>query len=325
MGATFDTEEPNKIPKFSKEIYTEGTKRAPLDSYYEASKAVCKIIIKENNHVATGFFLNDTSKNKWLLTNNHVISYQTLDSNMTIIIEIYDKRIFILKLNRSNGYNRFLEDPLDITVIPINDLADLSNCVKFLEIDLNYQKGFNAYLNADIFALGYPFGSKVEVSKGKIIKISQNEFGHNCDTNHGSPGSPIILASNLNVIGIHKAGNNNDKINVGTFIGNIMSQTMTKQIITDNTAYYNNISQIKYNNLNYRDNNKETNIVHYNNAVNNKINENNYIVAEFFINDDAKDKNIQIINSYEAHKRSHGKFNFVEDLRNEKEIKECKI
>ena len=107
MGATFDTEEPNKIPKFSKEIYTEGTKRAPLDSYYEASKAVCKIIIKENNHVATGFFLNDTSKNKWLLTNNHVISYQTLDSNMTIIIEIYDKRIFILKLNRSNVYNRF--------------------------------------------------------------------------------------------------------------------------------------------------------------------------------------------------------------------------
>ena len=74
--------------------------------------------------------MHDASKNKWLLTNNHVISYQTLDSNMTIIIEIYDKRIFILKLNRSNVYNRFLEDPLDITVIPINGLTDLYNCVQ---------------------------------------------------------------------------------------------------------------------------------------------------------------------------------------------------
>ena len=68
---------------------------------------------------------------------------------------------------------------------------------KFLEIDLNYQKGFNAYLNAHIFALGYPYGNNVEISQGKIIKISQKEFEHNCDINHGSPGSPIILAMNI--------------------------------------------------------------------------------------------------------------------------------
>jgi len=325
MGVVFDTEEQKEMPKFDKEIDVEETKRAPLDVYYEASKAVCKIIIKENNHFATGFFLHDASKNKWLLTNNHAISHQTLDSNKTIILEIYDKRKFIFKLNRSNVYNRFLEDPLDVTIIPINGLTDLSNCVKFLEIDLNYTKGFNTYLNADIFALGYPFGNNVEVSKGKIIKISQNEFGHNCDTNHGSPGSPIILASNLNVIGIHKAGNNNDKINVGTFIGNIINQIMKKQIITDNIAYYNKISQIKYNNLNYRGINKKTNIVQSNNEINNKINENNYIVAEFFINDLYKHRDIQIINSYENHKRNRGELNFVEDLRNEKEIKACKI
>ena len=47
---------------------------------------------------------------------------------------------------------------------------------KFLEIDLNYQKGFNLYLNAHIFDLGYPYVNNVEISQGKIIKISQNEF-----------------------------------------------------------------------------------------------------------------------------------------------------
>ena len=244
---------------------------------------------------------------------------------MTIIIEIYDKREFALKLNRSIRYIQFFEEPLDVTVIPINDLTDLCNFVKFLEIDLNYQKGFNTYLNDHIFALGYPYGNDVEVSQGKIIKISQNEFGHNCDTSYGSSGSPIILSSNLNVIGIHKEGDNIGKINTGTFIGNIMNQTMTKQIITDNRAYYNNISKIKYNNLNYRKNNKKNNIVQYDDAVNNRINKNNYIMAEFVINDDKKNDNIQIINSYEAENRNSYEFNFVEDLRNEKEIKACKI
>ena len=103
MGVVCDKEGPNKMPKSDDELYAPRTKRIPLDDYYEVSKTICKIIIKENKHVATGFFLHDVSRNKFLLTNNHVISQQTLDSNVTIIIEIYDKRTFILKLNRSNG------------------------------------------------------------------------------------------------------------------------------------------------------------------------------------------------------------------------------
>ena len=74
--------------------------------------------------------MHDASRNKFLLTNSCIISQQTLDSNMTIIIEIYDKRTFILKLKRSNGYNRFLEEPLDVTVISINGLTDICNCVQ---------------------------------------------------------------------------------------------------------------------------------------------------------------------------------------------------
>ena len=128
--------------------------------------------------------------------------------------------------------------------------------------------------------MGYPFGNNMEVSQGKIIKISQNEFGYNCDTNLGFSGSFIILAVNLNVIEIHKAGDNSEKINVGTFIGYFVSLTMTKEIIADNRAYYNNEYKI-HNNMNYKNNNIKTNIVQYNNLINN----NNYIMPGFSINE----------------------------------------
>ena len=130
------------MPKSDEELYARGTKRIHLDDYYEVSKAICKIIIKENKHVVTGFFLNDASRNKFLLTNNSVISQHTLDSNMTIIIEIYDKREFILKLNRSNGYNRFLEEPLDVTAIPINGITDLYNCAQIFRYRFKLSKMF---------------------------------------------------------------------------------------------------------------------------------------------------------------------------------------
>jgi len=130
------------MPKSDEELYARGTKRIHLDDYYEVSKAICKIIIKENKHVATRFFLHDASRNKFLLTNNHVISQQTLDSNMTIIIEIYDKRAFILKLNRSTWYHRFLEEPLDVTVIPINGLTDLYNCIQIFRNWFKLSKRF---------------------------------------------------------------------------------------------------------------------------------------------------------------------------------------
>jgi len=35
MGACFGNEEPNKKPKYGKEIYAGGTKRSPLTDYIE--------------------------------------------------------------------------------------------------------------------------------------------------------------------------------------------------------------------------------------------------------------------------------------------------
>ena len=153
-----------------------------------------------------------------------------LEPNRTVVIEIFNKKIFELNLNKNERNITFFEE-LDIAVIQINDLKELCISVKFLEIDLNYKKGYDIYLNTHIFILGYPLRDSVESSPGKISKISDNELWHNCHTDRGSSGSPIILVSNLSVIGIHKAGLKNAQMNLGTFLGKFLMKKSTTKII----------------------------------------------------------------------------------------------
>ena len=121
-------------PELKKEIDADGAPRVPLYIYNESSKGVCKIIIKELHKNATGFFLSDISKNKFLITNNHVISKDIVDSNMTIIIEIYNKEKYELKLNKNERYIKFYENHLDITIIQINDLKDSVLILNFYQL-----------------------------------------------------------------------------------------------------------------------------------------------------------------------------------------------
>ena len=217
--------------KSLKEINPGAAKRVPLSNYTESAKSVCKITFKQTNQTATGFFFYDSYKNRFLITNHHVIYPETIRLNPNITIEIYDKKTFDLNLSSKQINIQFFYT-LDITLIPINNINELFDKVKFLEIDLNYKKGYQVYLNNDIITLGYPLGKTVECCPGKITQITDNEFKHNCDTDKGSSGSPIILASNLNVIGIHTGGviKTNESFNLGTFIGTIMDNNIKNSI-----------------------------------------------------------------------------------------------
>ena len=73
------------------EIKRNKTPRIPLDIYIELSKGICKLIIKKLNTNATGFFISDKYDNKFLITNNHVISENLVNSNVTIIMELHNK------------------------------------------------------------------------------------------------------------------------------------------------------------------------------------------------------------------------------------------
>lgn len=73
--------------------------------------------------------------------------------------------------------------------------------------------------------MGYPNGESVKCSPGKIAEILEDkEFEHNCDTDKGYSGSPIILATNLTVIGIHRGRIIEQQINRGIFLGIIVNK-----------------------------------------------------------------------------------------------------
>ena len=198
-----------------------GFKRIPL----RLIKSICKINTRES--MGTGFFLNslNQNQNKYLLTNNHVINRDMLTSYFNVNIEIYNGMNFVLNLRKirekNGGDIKFYEKPIDITIVKINDLKEIFNYIEFLDIEHNNKKDYNNYQYENVFTFGYPLGKDIECSPGKIISISDIEFEHNCDTEQGFSGSPIILASNSKVIGIHKQGIIDKKLNVGTFLGKI--------------------------------------------------------------------------------------------------------
>jgi V8-like Glu-specific endopeptidase len=205
----------------------------PINGFKRISLKILKSICKLNTgkSKATGFFLNSLNQNKYLITNNHVINRDIVTLYSNVNIEIYDGKCFNLDLNNIQHYIKFYEKPIDITIIKIDDLDEICSFVEFLDIDYNIKKDYKIYLYENVFTFGYPLGNDIECAPGKIVSISDKEFLHNCDTERGFSGSPIILASNSKVIGVHKEGIIDKKLNAGTLLGIIGEFTENKDNI----------------------------------------------------------------------------------------------
>ena len=120
-----------------------------------------------------------------------------------------------------------------------------------MSYDLNYEEGYNQYINTDVFSLQRPLGNDIECASGKIIRIDKNnnfEFIHTIDTDKGSSGSPIILIGNSRVIGIHKANVKYYKVNKGTFIGVLLNELKKATFHKENLIM--NINQKRKDNKN---------------------------------------------------------------------------
>ena len=157
-----DEKEDVKENGFRNEVYTGGPKEIPsLINYNESSKAVCKIIIDNKNKVTgTGFFLQDSYENYFLITNYHVISKTTIEEKKKIEIELHDREIFELNLKKMKKHILFFENPLDVTTIQINDFKELYQKVEFLEVDgdyMNHKNKYGVYKNNDVFAFIIPW------------------------------------------------------------------------------------------------------------------------------------------------------------------------
>ena len=230
MGTTID----NLLHKSAKkedapiksELFT-GHKPIPLKIAMKVMKSICKIKNKNKEGIkyGTGFYLSYSHSSKYLITNYHVINEDINDEDLEI--EIWNHKI--MKLKFKNRYIKYLPKPIDITMIELKETDELYKDIEFLDYDSNYiKKGYIIYKDADVFTIEHPFGEDASCASGTIIKINEYEFNHNISTDEGSSGCPIILLNNniylIQVIGIHKNANYDDRINGGTFIGEIFNE-----------------------------------------------------------------------------------------------------
>ena len=328
-----------------------GHKSIPLDISNKVRESICKIIIKkeEKKRYGTGFFMKISESLKFLFTNYHVINQDFINDN--IEIEIWNKEKMNLNLNQR--YIKFFEKPKDVTVIQIKEEDKIYKDIKFLDYDLNYkERGYNIYKKGDVFALEHPSGDIVSSASGKILEVKNYEFAHDIYTENGSSGCPIILLNNninsILVIGIHKGSDNNQKINYGTFIGEIINEFKNdsnffpkiernkeeeKGKISSDTKDIKNKFNDSENKDNVIINEKKINIIEISDNKNNVIidkkanltKKDNVIISKINIKKDDVNKFIRILNSYEEILRFNGKNNLEESLKNEEEIKECEI
>jgi hypothetical protein len=122
-----------------------------------------------------------------------------------------------MEKNEKRKRKIFTDPDLDFTCIELfeNDFQGKYELYKIKEKN-------NEIKNKEIFILHYPPDNDLSFSLGKILKEQNYYIGHNASTEGGSSGSPIITRDDLNVIGIHKGGDN--IINIGYFMEDIMRQ-----------------------------------------------------------------------------------------------------
>ena len=287
---------------------------------------ICKIELGKS--LGTGFFckIPFPDQNQLLpvlITSNHVLKEDNLKVNNYIEIKLNDDKI---KKNILIDKSRKIlsDDNLDITILEIKPEDNINN--KYLDIDENIfnENEFQKKIIKDkiIYSLQYSFGKESSYSIGNInINFSEKckyFFYHSCDTIEGSSGAPILLLSNLKVIGIHKENKklsdnlgilikfaieefnkkymnlNNNIINSNDINTNILDNIEkldcdiidTTNISDDDNIYSNIIVENNINNINIHDD-KNIFMNQTENIVNNQK-KNNLVIFEYW--DNFKDK-----------------------------------
>ena len=64
-------------------------------------------------------------------------------------------------------------------------------------------------------------------------------FWHNCNTDPGSSGGPIILINNFSIIGLHKGYDKENNKNVGIFLREIINNINENNILKINKKIMN--------------------------------------------------------------------------------------
>ena len=183
--------------------------------------SICKITFEDQKAFGTGFFCNINYQGEIIpafFTNYHLINENNLNK---FIITFKNNKIIYKNIDIINEKSRkYFDKKLDVTIIELNNIEKKLEKIKFLEIDdnlfsLNSEDGYN---NRSIYIPQYPKGSEALVSFGLIEAIKNPSFFHECSTEKGCSGSPILDIKSQKLIGIHRGAKKDKTGNVGSFL-----------------------------------------------------------------------------------------------------------
>lgn len=183
--------------------------------------------------ICTGFFIVFNIrkiKTYFIMTCNHLITEEDIDSKQNIIIyygKYEEEKSLKIKLDKKHRFIKSYKD-LDVTLIEINK-TDYIPEDKYLSPNSDLNDNFAQFENEKIYTGGYQNSQDLKVKKffssGKITKVFEQIFYHNINDRNSSHGSPIITNKIL-VIGMN-IGYSKDKnynYNYGVFIKHIIDR-----------------------------------------------------------------------------------------------------
>ena len=140
----------------------------------KAKNAICKIIInEEKKSYGSGFFCkipyteNENNLLPVLITNNHVLSRNIIESADKIKIMLEDKiKDISLKIERK----KWTDEEMDFTVIEIKDNDNIDEFFYLDDKILKKSYTNKIYIDKNVIVYGIQLNGKIGFSNGKIKK-----------------------------------------------------------------------------------------------------------------------------------------------------------
>ena len=221
---------------------------------------ICKIHVK--NMQASGFFCRipfPDKKNmlKVLISTYYLINEEVINQkDQKLMVDIKEGKV--LKLLNINNRMKYINEKYNTAIIEIKEEDNIDNYIDLDDKILNdiiYNKNeIEKYKNNEIYLIQYP-ENELLIAFGKIESnqdfVDSNRFVHNCITNFGSSGSPILNLNNK-VIGMHVYANRKNNKQIGQFLNcpikefieiNFYNNKSKEQIIKDISLNNNFLSQ----------------------------------------------------------------------------------
>ena len=252
--------------------------KAIMNYLKKAIKAVCEIKLPKG--FGSGFFCkiplteNNNVTFPVLLTNNHVLSREFLNSHDYITIFIDDDSKDIPLKQRKI----WTDEKIDFTCIEIKEVDKIDTFFNLDDNVLNINYSNDEYLNQNVIIFAIDKNNKqMGFSNGLIKKNEGCFFAYTCNTFPGCSGGCIINQFNNNVIGIHRGEiqiKEKKSVNEGIYIRNVINWIRnSKESLLSNTLLKEPIHKFNEGNKINNIDNKKYNYIQENKNNINKVNE----------------------------------------------------